>query len=307
MYNIAADANDTALTFEIPSNVQDTCDAIFSSKAGVDRLLSMRVKVTMHVLARLCTECEKNVSKKFDGGVSETFVDVETLVFQLKDLRITLWMECMDGGDDANDISNSVSRPAAAKVIREHSTTMYLDMPAQKTTSNTSVNDIFFHPTCFCATHVLSSVFPQAADEDVGTATSGDRAEFFSVTNQSDNTSGLKLESISPDRQRHHHFLADLKAALPNTQASPTLLKLFMLEAETLLHKMFTPGGGLHADARLSLTFMKNDGTLFADQVVQSMRLNFFGTVVCVRKTGLHLFNYREGSCSSTVRLNSSQ
>ena len=95
------------------------------------------------------------------------------------------------------------------------------------------------------------------------------------MTNQSDNTSGLKLEIISPDRQNRHHFLADLKAALPNTQASPTLLKLFMLEAETLLHKMPTPGGGLHADARLSLTCLKNDGFLFADQVVQSMRLNF--------------------------------
>ena len=43
---------------------------------------------------------------------------------------------------------------------------------------------------------------PQPAEVDVGTATSGDRAEFFSVTNQSDNTCGLKLESISPDRQR---------------------------------------------------------------------------------------------------------
>ena len=124
VYNIAADANDTALKFEIPSNVQDTCEAIFSSLAGVDRLLSMRVKITMHVLARLCTECEKNVSKKFDGGVSETSVDVETLVFQKKDLRITLWMECMDGSDDANDILNSVRRRAAAKVIREHSTMM---------------------------------------------------------------------------------------------------------------------------------------------------------------------------------------
>ena len=86
VYNIAADAKDTALKFEIPSNVQDTCDAIFSSKAGVDRLLSMRVKITMRVLARLCAESEKNVSMKFGGIVSETFVDVETLVFQQKDL-----------------------------------------------------------------------------------------------------------------------------------------------------------------------------------------------------------------------------
>ena len=33
----------------------------------------------MHVLARLCAESEKNVSKKFGGIVSEMFVDVETL------------------------------------------------------------------------------------------------------------------------------------------------------------------------------------------------------------------------------------
>ena len=99
-------------------------DAFFSSKAGVDRLLSMMLKITMHVLARLCAESEKNVSKKFGGIVSETFVDVETLVFQQKDLWITLWMECMDDSDNANDILNSVRLRAAAKVIREHSTRM---------------------------------------------------------------------------------------------------------------------------------------------------------------------------------------
>ena len=38
---------------------------------------------------------------------------------------------------------------------------------------------------------------------------------------------------------------------------------------------MLTAGGGLHADAGLSHIF-ENDGTLFADQVVHSMRLNFF-------------------------------
>ena len=92
--NIAADAKDTALKFEIPSNVQDTCDSIFCSKACVDHLLSMRVKITLHVFARLCAEFEKNVSKKFGCIVSETCVDVETLVFQQKDLWITLWMEC---------------------------------------------------------------------------------------------------------------------------------------------------------------------------------------------------------------------
>ena len=64
VYNIEADAKDTALKFEIPSNLQDTCDAIFSPKAGVDRFLSMRVKITMHVLVRLCAEFEKSVSKK---------------------------------------------------------------------------------------------------------------------------------------------------------------------------------------------------------------------------------------------------
>ena len=124
VYNIAADAKDTALKFEIPSNVQDTCDAFFSSRAGVDRFLSMRVKITMRVLARLCAVSEKNVSKKFGGLVSETFVDVETLVFQQKDLWISLWMECMDDSDNANDILNSVRFRAAAKVKREHSTIM---------------------------------------------------------------------------------------------------------------------------------------------------------------------------------------
>ena len=49
-----------------------------------------------------------------------------------------------------------------------------------------------FHPTCFCETHVLSNVFHQAAEEVVGTASSGGRAEFFSVTKQSDNTGGLE-------------------------------------------------------------------------------------------------------------------
>ena len=46
VYNIA-------LTFETASNVQDICDANFSTKAGVDRFLSMRMKITMNVLARL--------------------------------------------------------------------------------------------------------------------------------------------------------------------------------------------------------------------------------------------------------------
>ena len=82
VHKIATDAKETALKFEIPSNFQDTCDAIFSFKAGVDPLLSTRVKITMHVLARLCTESEKNVSMKFGGIVSETFVDVETLVLK---------------------------------------------------------------------------------------------------------------------------------------------------------------------------------------------------------------------------------
>ena len=76
----------------------------------------------MHVIARLCAESEKNVSKTLGGIVSGTFVDVETLVFQQKDLWITLWMECMDDSDTANDIFNSVRRRAAAKVIREHNT-----------------------------------------------------------------------------------------------------------------------------------------------------------------------------------------
>ena len=75
--NIAADAKDTTLKFEIPSKVQDTCDAIFSPKlAWIAFFLSMRVRITMHVLARLCAEYEKEVSKKFGGIVSKTFVDV---------------------------------------------------------------------------------------------------------------------------------------------------------------------------------------------------------------------------------------
>ena len=123
--NIAADVEDTALKLEIPTNVQDTCDSIFlTSKAVVDRLLSIRVKITMHVLARLCAESEREVSKKFGGIVSETFVDLETLVFQQKDLWITLWMECMDDSDCASDTLNSVHCRAEAKGIREHSTMM---------------------------------------------------------------------------------------------------------------------------------------------------------------------------------------
>ena len=68
-------------------------------------------------------------------------------------------------------------------------------------------------------------------------------------------------------------ILADLKAALPNTQASPSLPKLFVLEAVIFSQKMLTPGGGLHADAGLS-HISENDGTLFADQVVHSTRLD---------------------------------
>ena len=124
VYHIAADAKDTALKFEIPSNIQDTRDAIFSSEAGVDRLLSMRMKITMRVLGHLCAESEKNVSKKFGGVVSETFVDVETFVFQQRDMWITLWIERMDDSDNANDVLNIVRLRTAAKVIREHSAMM---------------------------------------------------------------------------------------------------------------------------------------------------------------------------------------
>ena len=62
VHKIAADAKETALKFEIRSNAQDTCDAIFSSKAGVDRLLSKRVKITMRVLARLSAPSPRRVS-----------------------------------------------------------------------------------------------------------------------------------------------------------------------------------------------------------------------------------------------------
>ena len=101
-------------------------------------------------------------------------------------------------------------------------------------------------------------------------------------------------------------LLADLKAALPNTQASPTLLKLFTLEAEIFLHKMLTPGGGLHAGAGLSHTY-ENDGALFADQVVQPPRLNFFGAVTCVAagETSLHLCNYIGAELFVDGRMNS--
>ena len=144
--------------------------------------------------------------------------------------------------------------------------TQHNDVAGYARTKNQTLRSsiYFFHPTCFCETHFLSSVIPQAAEEDVGTATSGDRAEFLDATNLSDNTGALKLESISSHRQRLHHFLVDLKAALPNTRASPTLLKLSMLEAENFLHKMLTPGGGLHADAGMNLIF-ENDDTLFAE------------------------------------------
>ena len=213
MCNIAADAKDTALKFEIPSNVQDTCGAMCSSKAGVDRFCSMRVKIPIHVLARLCAESEKNVSKKFGGIVSETFVDVETLAFRQKDLWITPWME----------------------------------------------------------------------------ATSGDRAEFFFVTNNCDNTSGLKSESISPDRQRPHHFLADLKAALPNTQAfhawwwSPCRCWLEP-HSRKRRHLICGPSGPIHAT-------------------------QFFGAVTCVatKGTNLHLCNDMGAELFVDRRLNSSQ
>ena len=115
------------------------------------------------------------------------------------------------------------------------------------------------------------------------------------------------LERASPDRQRPHHFLADLEAALPNTQASPTFLKLFMLEADIFLRKMLTLGGGLLADAGLSHVF-ENGGTLFADQVVQSMRLhNIFGAVTCVatKGTSLYLCNCMGAELFVDGRLNS--
>ena len=120
-------------------------------------------------------------------------------------------------------------------------------MPARKHLQSLWSTVCFFHHTSFCETHVLSSVFPQAAEEDVGTASSEDRAEFFSVTSQSDNTGCSK---------------------------SPTILKLFLLETEIPLHKMLTIVGGLHADVGMNHIF-EHDGTLCADQVVQSMRFIF--------------------------------
>ena len=53
-----------------------------------------------------------------------------------------------------------------------------------------------------------------------------------------------------------------------------------MLVAEIILHTMLTLGGGPHADAGLS-HIHENDGTLFADHVVQSMRLFFRSGHVC--------------------------
>ena len=75
-------------------------------------------------------------------------------------------------------------------------------------------------------------------------------------------------------------FLPTSKQLRQTRKASPTLLKLFMLEAEMFLHKMLTPGFCLHADADLSHIF-ENDGTLFADQVVQSIRHIFRSRHVC--------------------------
>ena len=77
-------------------------------------------------------------------------------------------------------------------------------------------------------------------------------------------------------------FLADLKAALPNTQASPTLLKLFMWR-------------------------QKFSCTRCSRLVVVSMRLNFFGAVTCVamKGTSLHLCNYTGAELFVDGRLNS--
>ena len=50
----------------------------------MDRLQPLRVKITIFVFARLCAESEKSSSQKYGSLGSETFVDVETLVFQHK-------------------------------------------------------------------------------------------------------------------------------------------------------------------------------------------------------------------------------
>ena len=112
------------------------------------------------------------------------------------------------------------------------------------------------------------------------------------------------MEGISPHRQRPHHLLADFKAALPNTQASPTFLKLFMLEAEISLQQMLTINGGLLADAGLSHIY-ENDGTLLADPVVQSRATLFRSTCVSTKETSLHLCNYMEAGLFSDGRVNS--
>ena len=67
-----------------------------------------------------------------------------------------------------------------------------------------------------------------------------------------------------------------------------------------------TLGGGLHADPGLSHIY-ENDGTLFADQVVQPMRLHFFRAVTCVptKATSLHLCNYMEAEVFVDGCLNS--
>ena len=78
----------------------------------------------MHLFARLCAESEKNVSKKFGGIVSEMFVDVETLVFQQKDLWITLWMECMD---DSTTRMNLEQRPPS-RSSKGHQGTQHNDV-----------------------------------------------------------------------------------------------------------------------------------------------------------------------------------
>ena len=119
-------------------------------------------------------------------------------------------------------------------------------------------------------------------------------------------TGGLKLESISPDRQRPHHFLADLKAALPNTQASPTFLKLFFTGGRHFLAQdadawWWSPCGcwleSHYRERRHSVC--GPCGPIHATQI--------FGAVTCVatKGTSLHLCNHMGAELFVDGRLNS--
>ena len=112
VYNIAGDAKDTTLKFGTLWNVQDISDAVFllQSWRG-SRFLHEREDHDACPPASLCRVWEERLQ--------EVWPHVETLVFQQKDLWITLWMECMDDSDK-RETASAVAQQQ--KVIREQST-----------------------------------------------------------------------------------------------------------------------------------------------------------------------------------------